>query len=84
MRRSIRAGESVTEVIIRAVADQTNREPTALRPLGETIDPDALDSLFTRSSEEAVESLTLIYEGCRITIGTDTVTVQEIPRPSDP
>lgn len=83
MRRSIRPGESVSDVVVRAVADRTDRTPTDLRPFSESIDADALDSLFTRSARDSVESLTLLYEGCRVTIDPETVTVQEIPGPSD-
>lgn len=79
MRRQIRPEESVTEVIVRAVADTTGRDPVELEPFAESIDPDAIESLFKRSSTDGPESLTLLYEGCRVTVDQDAVTVERIP-----
>lgn len=50
MQRAILRWESVTEVVIRTVADETGRVPVDLSPIGEVVDPDALDSLFSRSA----------------------------------
>jgi len=80
MRRQLSAGQSVTEVVVRAVAEVTGRGEMDLRPLGESIDPDALDSLWARSSEDCLESLTFRYEGCRVTVEGDGVTVEDASR----
>jgi len=77
-------GENVTNVVIRAVADKTNREPVDLEPLGDTIDADAVDALFANSSGNNLDSLTLHYEGCRVTIDFEAVTVEDDARPHVP
>jgi len=79
MRRSISPGGSVTATLVRAVADETDRDPTDLRPLAEAVDAVAIDSLFTRSPGDGPETLTLLYEGCRIVVDGDAVTVMEVP-----
>lgn len=45
--------EPVTVAVIDAVATMAGVEPTALPPLYETIDPDALDGLFDAGSSDA-------------------------------
>ena len=80
MRRMIRSGENVTSVVIRAVADMTDRTPYDLQPLGDSIDADAVDALFVNSSGDSVKSLTIQYEGCRITIDGETVSVEDEAR----
>ena len=79
MHRAIGPREDVSEVVFEAVAEETGRSACELRPLGERFDTDAIESLFTRSSFESPESLTLLYEGCRVTIGGGTVAVERIP-----
>ena len=81
MRRMLMSGESVTNEIIRAVADETDRDPVDLQPFGDSIDADALDALVSNSSGDCVESLTLHYEGCRVTIDGEAVTVEDEARP---
>jgi hypothetical protein len=78
MHRVIRPREDVTEAVFEAVAEETGRRPWELRPLGERFDTDAIESLFTRTSLDSPESLTLRYEGCRVTIGRDAVAVERI------
>lgn len=79
MQRDIRHGEEVTEVVFEAVAEETGRSPRTLRPLGELFDTDAIESLFARSARTSPESLTILYEGCRVTIGEGAVAVERIP-----
>lgn len=78
MRRQLRPEDNLPEVIVRAVADETERDPMELSPLGECIDPDAIHSLFTRSSGDESVRLKLLYEGCRVTVEPDAVTVEHI------
>ena len=79
MRRSVRPGECPTEVIVRAVADKTGRCPEDLRPFADSIDTDAVDDLFMRSSGNGPQELTLLYEGCQVTVEEDMVRVDEVP-----
>ena len=81
MRRLIRPGEPLTEVVARAVADETGRDIVDLDPLQEAIDTDALNTMFMRSSadNDGLQLMTLLYEGCRVTIEEDVVTVEEVP-----
>lgn len=44
----IAAGESPSEAVVRAIAEATDRGVLDLPPLYESVDPDALDTLFDR------------------------------------
>ena len=72
----VESGELVTQTVLRAVSVFRNREMTALEePLYDTIDPDALDSLF---NERSTGTLTFEYCGCVVTVHTaGTVYVQD-------
>lgn len=61
---------STSEIIIFAVAQVSDEKPTDLQPLGEVIDPDALDTLFDRSSRDSMGDahLSFEYEEYEITI----------------
>ena len=78
MHRAIRPGEGVAEAVFEAVAEEKGRRPRELRPIGERFDTDAIESLFSRSSVESPDSLTLLYEGCRVTIGDGAVAVERV------
>lgn len=78
MRRAIRPNEAVSEVIVRAVADATGRDPLDLEPFATATDPDAIDSIFGRSSTASPRSLKLRYEGCRVTVTPEAVRVEEV------
>lgn len=78
MQYHILTGESTSEAVIRAVADATDQDPLELQPIAERIDADALNDMFTRSLEEDVATLTLLYEGCRVEVDCDTVYVDPI------
>lgn len=79
MRRQLRSSDNLCEVIIRAVADQTDQDPLDLSPLGKFIEVEAIDPIFTRSSETGRVRLVLLYEGCKVVIERDAVTVEPIP-----
>lgn len=79
MRRAADSRVSITSDVVLAVAEYTDREPTSLRPLEETIDTDALDALFSTPPGNGIESLTFVYEGCRISIDRGAVTVEDAP-----
>lgn len=64
---------SLSYTILRAVAAVTGETPQDLDPLTETIDPDALEKLFEpeRLERGADVSLTIGYNGCRVTVYSD-------------
>jgi hypothetical protein len=64
-------GESVSTAVVRAVSAVEGREPCALRPLAEVVDPAALDSLFDPRDDGAPRTggrLSFVYNGCYVTI----------------
>lgn len=70
-------GRPPSAAVVQAVGAMTDREPTSLDPLYETIDPDALDALCT-NSDAADPSVTFQYHGFSVTVeGTDRVVVVE-------
>lgn len=58
--------------IITVVSTITGKDPVDLDPIHESIDPDALDALFT-AEFSSVNRLTFQYCGYEITVGTDDV-----------
>ena len=71
--------EPVSTRIVRLVAVAADRAPTDLDPLGNVIDPEALDRLLDQPSVEDPDTaidVTFHYEGFRIEVGADgTVSV---------
>ncbi len=68
-------------VVLEAVAESTGREQTALPSLQDSIDTDALDTLFSEDHQIPDDiCLTFTYAGARVRIDIDGVTVQ----PRDP
>lgn len=62
-----------TEAVIAAVAAAKDADETALPPLFERIDPDALESLFAATSDRTGQrngNLTFDYAGCQITVNS--------------
>lgn len=57
-----------SERVIDAVAETTERDPTELPPLYDTLDPDALDALL-RTGFDGTVSFT--FAGCSVTVGDD-------------
>lgn len=74
------AAESVNEAVTKVVAAYTDRTPTDLEPLAESIDPDALDALFAppvAGKESTVREVRFEYEGCLLTVrATGEIRVQ--------
>lgn len=67
-----------SEVVVDACAALRDVEPAALSPLYDTLDPDALDTLWTNSAEKACLSVRFDYAGLLVTISPpDTVTIVE-------
>jgi len=61
---------STSELVVYGIAEVTDTDPTSLRPLGEVIDPDALDAIFDRSDtgELGDAHLSFGYEGYEVTV----------------
>ena len=64
--------------IVEAVAAVTNRDPTAMAPLYDTVDPEALADLVTSARERPVD-VAFDYEGCEVTVSSDGRIVVELP-----
>ncbi|ELY68711.1 HalOD1 output domain-containing protein [Natrinema versiforme] len=69
---------TVVVAIVEAVAAVTNREPTALSPLYDTVDPEALTDLVTAARDQPID-VTIAYEGCHVTVSSDGSVVVEPP-----
>ncbi|MGQ4554884.1 HalOD1 output domain-containing protein [Halobellus sp. GM3] len=66
---------TVSERVVQRVAAKTNRDPTALPPLYEAIDPDGLEDVI--AGLDAGE-LTFAYAGCEVTVDSEgSVTADE-------
>lgn len=74
--------DPVSQTIIAAVAEASNRDPIELDPLYEYIDPDALNTLFhTHSSDEADQDevyLEFTYTTYRVTVTPKYVHVSKL------
>lgn len=74
--------DSLCYTVLRAVSAVTGKAPQALDPLSDTIDPDALDTLFEISDArgDTVDArLTIRYNGCRVAVYSDGHLVVEPP-----
>lgn len=78
MRRPVRPEESVVETIVRSVADATDREPTDVQPIARTVDPEAIEALYARASEDNQLAVSFRYEGCQVTVEENAVTVEAV------
>jgi hypothetical protein len=62
-------GDDVSERVIYKIADVLNLDPLELAPLYETVDPDALNSLFQTSSGSRYNGrVEFTVEGCDVTV----------------
>ncbi|MGQ3411576.1 HalOD1 output domain-containing protein [Natrinema sp. LN54] len=69
---------TVVVAIVEAVAAVTNREPDALSPLYDTVDPEALADLVTSARGHPID-VSISYEGCQVTVSSDGGVVVEPP-----
>lgn len=58
--------ESASGAVVRAVAAYTGQQPISLEPLYESIDPDALDTVFEPNGQTA--SIEFSYAGFRVQV----------------
>lgn len=71
MEFKIRADETVSMAVVRAVSERTDKDSLALSPLAAVIDTDALDVLFETPQKESTRgsrTLSFWYHDCRITV----------------
>lgn len=71
MEYEIESDESVSRAVVRAVCAVEGQEPTALQPLCDVVDPDALDRLFEPHADgtpRAGGRVSLIVSGCQVTV----------------
>ncbi len=80
-RGSNGTGEATSMDVVWAVAAESDIDPSSLPPLGDAIDPDALDSLFEENSARTERhhngpSVTFSYAGHRVTVEREELTIQ--------
>ena len=71
MEYEIGADESVSRAVVRGVSAVEGRDPRALRPLSDVLDPDALDALFEARYDGRPRiggQLSFIYSNCAVTV----------------
>ncbi|WP_323190324.1 HalOD1 output domain-containing protein [Halostella sp. PRR32] len=74
--------DSLSSTVVTAVAAIRNVEPTAIDPLNEAVDPDALNTIFENrhgGAERSGATLTLRLNKCSVTIHGDGRVVVEAP-----
>lgn len=71
--------EAVSQQVIEAVADAKGVDPLDLPPLYDSIDPDALDALFSHAdSSSSITELSLQIAGCEVLVrGNGEVTITD-------
>ena len=63
---------SASERVVAVIAEKSGTDPLELPPLYESVDPDALDALFTPDSREPVlGEVTFTHAGHEITVAYD-------------
>lgn len=75
--------EPPSAAVVRAVASLTNTSVLDLDPLYDAVDPDHLDGLFAGDSTPGGSSVTLLFNGCRVTVTEDVVRVEGRSRDGD-
>lgn len=63
-------GSDTIVAIVETVASATDRELTAMSPLYDTIDPEALTDLVTSARDRTID-VSFSYEGCLVTVSSD-------------
>lgn len=64
---------SLTTAIVHAVATAENDDPQSLDPLGDVVDPEALENLLDKQDSQA--HVTFSYAGYRLVVSRDAVEV---------
>ena len=65
--------QSISQLVIDAVADETDNDPTEVGPLYHVIDPDALDRLFsaTGTGTRNRGQVEFTFAGCDVVVRCD-------------
>jgi hypothetical protein len=77
MRASDDDRRTVSERVVAAVGGERGTDPTDLSPLYDTVDPEALDALFTTAHDESTAAgdparqFTFTYEGFVVDVTAD-------------
>ncbi|WP_135820912.1 HalOD1 output domain-containing protein [Halostella litorea] len=71
VRVDLDAGGSPSDAVVTAVASVRGEDPTALDPLHESIDGDALDTLFADVSDDAGGYVEFTYAGYDVIVKGD-------------
>lgn len=76
-------GQRVSTAVVEAIAAEADRDPTELPPLFDTIDPDALDAIFSTQPDGTPRrdgEVVFPYAGYRVCVSADrTVEVRSDP-----
>lgn len=69
-RANLETGQDgqIAERVVGAVAEAVDRDPIALPPLYDVIDPDAIEALFRPGTDGHVE---FTYSGCDVVVEAD-------------
>ena len=69
-------GSDMIIAIVDAVAALTNRDLTAISPLYDTVDPEALTDLVTSDRDQPID-VSFSYEGCQVAVSSNGRVVVE-------
>lgn len=75
LRQPVDDERTVCESIFTAVAVAEDRPVTELDPLGETVDPDALNALFPPGLHDSGRELAFRYAGYTVVVTDEAVTL---------
>lgn len=75
--------ERISTTIVYVVCALTNTPPTSINPLYETVNPDALDSLFsplpTKTCRSSDATVSFTFNDCDVTVASDGDVVINLP-----
>lgn len=75
--------ETLVSTVVDAVADAKGVDPLELEPLYESIDPDALDAIFSKADGRSAVELSFSVAGCEVVVrGPDEISVTPATRRS--
>lgn len=69
-------GRSISVTVVELVAAETGLDPLELPPLGNTVDPEALDRLFADGAATEA-SAQFRFAGCRVSVSADGMVTVE-------
>jgi hypothetical protein len=76
LRHENQLEESPINAVVTTVAEATDQSPLEMEPLGEVIDPDALNALFSNSRDGSSSlRITFEYAGQVVTMTRDCIRV---------